>query len=435
MRSLVLGVLLLSYLPVALWHPFFGALAWTWVSIMNPHREVWGFAQSLPVAMLVGVATLIGWVISREPKRIELNGVTLIFILLIPTLTLATAFSLLPEPEWDRWDLVVKTLIMSILIASMASNKARIHALVWVLCLSLGYYGIKGGIFALISGGGSRVYGPDSSYIGDNNHLALALIMIIPLLNYLRTQSTEKLVRLGLMAAMLISTMAAIFTYSRGGLLGLGAMGSVLWWRSRQKALFAALFAIGIAGILAAAPEKWMERMQSISSYQEDESALSRLAIWTTALEIAMHNPILGGGFRVTHSQQVVDKYTPGSPARAVHNSHLEMLVENGLIGFVLHVSLIFAVWLYAARTMRLARGIPELEWARELAAMLQASLVAYVVGGTFLSLAYYDGWYYLAIFAVAAYAQARKHVQSRNASIGGASVTRTVVPVGSIRS
>lgn len=417
MRGFALSVLLLSYIPVALWHPFFGALAWTWVSIMNPHREVWGFASGLPVAMLVGVATVVGWLISREPKRIVINGVTLIFIALMPIITIATALSIVPAMAWPKWDLVLKTLVMSILITSMMTNKVRIHALVWVLCLSLGYYGVKGGVFALISGGTNRVFGPESSYISDNNHLALALIMAIPLINYLRVQSAHPVVRFGLLGAMVTTAMAAIFTYSRGGLLGLGAMGAVLWWRSRQKLLFAALFVVGALGIFAAAPESWMERMRSIAEYQEDGSAMSRLEIWGAALRIAASNPVFGGGFRATHSQAVVDRYSPGVTARAVHNSHIEILVENGAIAFLLHLGLIACVWVYAGRTMRMARGVPELDWARELGAMLQASLVAYVVGGSFLSLAYYDGWWYLAILAAATQSVVMKQVRSQ---VGG---------------
>lgn len=409
MRSLALTVILLSYIPVALWHPFFGALLWTWVSIMNPHREVWGFAASLPVAMLVGVATIAGWLLSKEPKRIAFNGVTMIFMAMVPVVTISTAFALVPSIAWDKWDLVVKTLIMSVLVASMATSKTRIHALVWVLCLSLGFYGVKGGVFTLMSGGENRVYGPEHSYITDNNHLALAMIMVVPLMNYLRVHSAHAAVRLGLLAAMLLTAMSAIFTYSRGGLLGLTAMGIVLWWRSRQKMLFTVLFALGVAGVFAAAPERWFDRMQTIGSYQEDGSAMSRIEIWGAALKITAGNPLFGGGFRVTHSQAVVDKYSPGATARAVHNSHVEMLVENGAVGFLLHLGLIAGTWFYSSRVMRLARNVPELAWARDLGAMLQASLVAYVVGGTFLSLAYYDGWWYLGILAVATHAQVLK--------------------------
>ena len=63
----------------------------------------------------------------------------------------------------------------------------RIHviALIWVLALSIGYYGVKGGLFTLLTGGSLRVWGPADSFIMDNNALAVAVTITIPLWVYL----------------------------------------------------------------------------------------------------------------------------------------------------------------------------------------------------------------------------------------------------------
>ena len=44
----------------------------------------------------------------------------------------------------------------------------------------------------------------------------------------------------------------------------------------------------------------------------------------------------------------------------------------------------------------------PELRWAYDLAAMIQVSLVGYMVAGAFLSLAYFDLFYLLVAIVVA---------------------------------
>jgi len=44
---------------LALRHPWMGVLAWTWLSVMNPHSYTW-VAASLPVAAAVAGSTLIG---------------------------------------------------------------------------------------------------------------------------------------------------------------------------------------------------------------------------------------------------------------------------------------------------------------------------------------------------------------------------------------
>ena len=74
MRDIAFTLLMLGLLPLALLRPFVGVLLWSWISFMNPHREVWGFATTMPWAALVFGVTLIGCIIAREPKKFELNA-------------------------------------------------------------------------------------------------------------------------------------------------------------------------------------------------------------------------------------------------------------------------------------------------------------------------------------------------------------------------
>ena len=69
MRDVALTVFILGMLPVILARPWIGIVMWTWIGIMNPHRLTWGFAYDMPFAFMVAIATLIGFLVSREPKR------------------------------------------------------------------------------------------------------------------------------------------------------------------------------------------------------------------------------------------------------------------------------------------------------------------------------------------------------------------------------
>ena len=62
-------------LPIVLVRPFVGVILWSWISFMNPHRLVYGgVGAELPWAMLIFVATIIGCVVAREPKRFPVNA-------------------------------------------------------------------------------------------------------------------------------------------------------------------------------------------------------------------------------------------------------------------------------------------------------------------------------------------------------------------------
>ena len=53
-----------------------------------------------------------------------------------------------------------------------------------VIALSIGFYGVKGGIFTIVTGGVYRVQGPPGTFIAGNNEIGLAIAMTIPLLCY-----------------------------------------------------------------------------------------------------------------------------------------------------------------------------------------------------------------------------------------------------------
>ena len=72
-------------------------------------------------------------------------------------------------------------------------SRERITALVWVIVISIGFFGVKGGIFSLSTGFNYVVWGPNGGLIEGNNELALALIMIVPLLRFLQLNTTNNI--------------------------------------------------------------------------------------------------------------------------------------------------------------------------------------------------------------------------------------------------
>ncbi len=117
----------------------------------------------------------------------------------------------------------------------LMQSKERIDQLVWVIAMSIGFYGIKGGIFTIVHGGAYHVRGPEGSFIGGDNEMGLALIMTIPLLRYLQLTTRSTWVRVFLATAMVLCAIATVGSQSRGALIGLAAMGAFLWLKSRNK--------------------------------------------------------------------------------------------------------------------------------------------------------------------------------------------------------
>jgi putative inorganic carbon (HCO3(-)) transporter len=411
MRDIAISLVLFGSLPFILFRPWIGVLVFAWLSLMTPHRFAFGFAYDFPFAAIVAAATLLGLVFTKDEVRFEPNAVIL-FLILLPAWTCVTyLFAFEPGPATDRLIEVLKVFLFVLVSAMVLRTRKHVEWMLWVIVVSVGFFGAKGGAFTLLTGGGHRVYGPPGdSFLSDNNAISVALIMVIPLMHYLRGESGSKWIRRGLLAAMVLSGIAVLGTYSRGGLIAVSAMLIFLWFKSRQKIMFALLVIPLVPLAITAMPEHWFDRMNTISTYEEDDSAMGRINAWKTAINIANDRPLVGGGFEL-YSQATFARYAPDpQDVHAAHSVYFQMLGEHGYVGLLIFLSLGLAAWITARRTIALSRASPEHAWAGNLARAFQVSLVGYAVGGAFVNIGYWDLMYYEIVLVVVACRLASGH-------------------------
>jgi len=86
---------------------------------------------------------------------------------------------------------------------------------------------------------------------------------------------------------------------------------------------------------------------------------------------------------------------------QGAHSSYFSVLGEHGFVGLFLFLMLGFVSWRTGAWVMKYAADSDSLTWARDLAGMIQVSLMGFAVGGAFLSLAYFDLLYHLVALLV----------------------------------
>src|SRR5689334_14436121 len=155
-----------------------------WLSVMNPHRLTWGFSYDFNFAAIVALTTIVSALMSKDLRRPPLTLPMMALVLFMIWIGVTTLFALHASESFEIWKGLMKTLVMSLLITMLFHRKDELRLLVGVIALSIAFYGVKGGIFVLTSGAGDRVWGPPGSYIEDNNAVAVALVMCIPLLRY-----------------------------------------------------------------------------------------------------------------------------------------------------------------------------------------------------------------------------------------------------------
>ena len=397
MRDIVLAIIIFGTIPFILMRPYFGLLVWSWLGYMNPNRLCYGFAISFPWVELIAIVTLISLVISNERKKVPASTISVLLLLILIWTGITTVFAVEPAFAWAKYQEFAKILIMAFMTLVLVNTRERMHWLIWMIVVSLGFYGLKGGVFTLLGAGANHVIGPPHSFIGDNNALALALSMTLPLMRYLQLQSARKYVRIGLGVAMLLTGIAVLGTYSRGGLIALAVVALVLFVKSRQRVVvMLAIVVVGFAA-LQFMPPQWTARMDTLHHTDTVHSAQTRLQSWVFAANVAIHRPLVGGGFEVYRDASMWQQYGPeGAKPRAIHSIYFNILGDQGFVGLLLFLGLLFATWRKCSKVRKRTRDDPELKWAFDLASMLQVSLVAFVTGGTFLPMAYFDLTYQL---------------------------------------
>ena len=219
MRDVVLTLVIFGTLPFILKRPYIGVLVWTWIGFMNPHRLTWSFAYDMPFAMIVALTTLVSLLLSREPKKIPWTRETILLLIFLAWLLLTTFYAIYPAFAWPHLNQIWKIMLMVYVTLILMQSRERINQLVWVIALSIGFYGVKGGIFTIVHGGVYHVRGPEGSFIGGDNEMGLALIMTIPLLRYLQLTTPNIWLRSSLHAAMVLCAIATVGSQSRGALL------------------------------------------------------------------------------------------------------------------------------------------------------------------------------------------------------------------------
>jgi probable O-glycosylation ligase (exosortase A-associated) len=221
------------------------------------------------------------------------------------------------------------------------------------------------------------------------------LIVAVPLIWYLQQYPVKSWLRIGFIGLTLLTVIAIVGSYSRGALLGGSAMLFFLWLKSRQKFLTGSAIAVVVLIAVSFMPDQWFERMDTIENYEEDASAMGRINGWQFAINVAKDN-LMGGGFNA-FTPKMFEIYAPiPTDYHVAHSIYFQVLGDHGFIGLALFLLLMFLAWRTGTRVKKFCVEKPDLKWAADLATMCQVSIIGYAVAGAFLSMPYYDFYYYV---------------------------------------
>ena len=128
---------------------------------------------------------------------------------------------------------------------------------------------------------------------------------------------------------------------------------------------------------------------------------MGRINAWWMTWNLAKAN-FAGGGFDI-YNASVFQRYAPNpTDIHAAHSIYFQVLGEHGFVGLIFFVLIWILVWRSAEVLRKNGRADPATQWTADLGAMSQVALIGYLVGGMFLSLAYFDLPYNILVLVVA---------------------------------
>ncbi len=415
MRDLILTVVLLGLLPVCYRRPFVGLSVFSWLAYMRVQDLTWGFARDIRWSYYVAIVTFAGYLVSKERTRwFRSDPRCWVMLLLVAIIGVGILLSEDPNAlQFNRYLEYIKIIAIALFTTAVVNTKERLRVILWVVSLSLGFYGVKCGIWGIFTLGRAQILRGPGGMLADNNDLSLALAMAVPMLFYLGWTERKPEIRKAFWIALPLTVITIGLTHSRGGFLALAAAFGALVWRSRNRLQgFAVGALVAIAGFLIA-PASYKERITSIAEYKTEGSAAGRLKAWGIATNMALDNPVFGVGmykFRAHYKEYNPDP-TVGEAVIVAHSSYFQIWAECGTPALLLYFGLILGSFVTCWRVRAEARRRYFSSWMINYATMFEASLAAFVVGSMFLNRAHFDLFYHWVSIVLVFGALARKEL------------------------
>ena len=413
MRDLVFVAFLAAMFALGLKRPFILILTYAYIDIVSPQRLTYILLNSVPISLIAFVAAVAAWLAFDDKRDTRLSRRQGILLLLLGYCGYTTWYADFPIDALHKWDWVWKALVFAIFLPLTLRTKLRIEALSLVMVLCASSIIITGGIKTALSGGGYGVLNlmvENNSGLYEGSIISTVAICIIPLILYLAKHGTifppDWRVKGFAYALCLACLLIPVGTEARTGLICVAVLGGLMFLQVKRKLLFGALAALAVLGSIPFLPASFTSRMDTISNYQGDESASTRLAVWQWTIDYANRHP-LGGGFDAYRQnsfryQTVSKTVAPNGDvsvehmivvdkARAYHSSYFEMLGEQGYVGLTLWLILHLGTVIQTGRIRRRYRHTadPDKQWIAPYAQALSQGHIIYLIGCFFVGIAF----------------------------------------------
>lgn len=399
-RTIIVIVALTIGWGYAIQGPLYAACLYLWIAYFRPESWAWSsMFTTLNLSYIAGAYLVFRAMLSGVAFRFDMRS--LLLLLFLGHSLLSAWNGLNQDYSLGYWQEFAKIVVVSIVLTNVIQTAGDLRLILIVISLSLGFEAVKQGWAQLILNPGQK---NDNwvPFLGDNNLVAVGMAMLLPVVGALGATSLGW--RKRAFQFMSIGVLyRGLSTYSRGGFLSMAVVSTIWFWRSQHKVKTLAAVTIAAMLILPVLPQQFWDRMSTITAPAEerDESQQGRLHFWQVAVVMANDRPFIGIGHRGYEPAYNTYDFSEAryGQDRAVHSAWFGVLGELGYPGLLLFLAIVISA-LLSCRRVRLAAKRGEVSASLgAYAVALESSLLAFMVGGSFVSFQYSEMlWHYFAL-------------------------------------
>jgi putative inorganic carbon (HCO3(-)) transporter len=388
---------------------FAGLFAFTLLLYIRPNDLFPGALAWLPLAKLVAIGTLLAYTASKlsAGERFTVLPIELKMVLVMVGLAvLFLPIAVDKQASINRLtEDFLKVAVVFLLMVNLMDTRHRLLSILRLVVVCGTFIAVAtisshavDKLGQELTQDGTRVEGAVGGIFGNPNDLAISLDLLLPIALALAL-SRKGTARMFYLGCSFILAFGVAVTFSRGGFLGLVAMGGVFVWKvGRRSKLIAVLAAVLACGAFASVvPNGYSERLLTIVHTDQDQtnSAQQRRELLGRAVEVASNHLVLGVGMGNFPVYSIHNKLA--------HNSYLETSAELGVAGLIAYLVVIVS-------PLRRLRGMEKRYLSspdpdqRELYFMsigIQAAIASYMVCSFFGSVQYQWFIYYIAAYGI----------------------------------
>lgn len=383
----------------SLFNPWIGLLVYVCFAIIKPEALWYWSVPAGNYSRIVALGLLAGWIVNgcRGLQHGLKLTVTKALLGFLAWSCASTCFAPHIDVALQFDETLVKIVLPFVVGVSLVDDVRKLKQLAWVIALSQGYVALE--MNQAYYAGFNRV--TEVGFAGmDNNCLAIAMVAGTGLAFFLGLGARKWWQKLIALLAAALMAHCVMFSFSRGGMLGLIVTGITAFFLIPKQPKHYVLFALAVLLALRLAGPQVIERFVTTFADKEtrDGSAQSRVEMWGYCLEIMAQRPLLGIGpdqFPLVATQF-------GLPfGKEAHTLWLQVGAELGVpgLGFLLafYGICIVQLWRLLGRTANIDPSLAD------AARMVIASLVGFSVSAQFVSLEGLELPYYVAIIGAGA--------------------------------